>query len=45
MQLMVDFSSETIEVRKHWNDDSEAKRKISQPRIPYLDYFSEMKTK
>lgn len=41
---MVDFLSETREVRKYWND-SEVKRKIFQPRILYLEYFSEMKTK
>lgn len=36
---MVEFLSATIEARKHWNDDSDVKRKICQPRILYPDYF------
>lgn len=38
IQIMLDFLSETIEVRQHRNDDSDVKRKICQPRIIYLNY-------
>ena len=40
---LLSVSDETIEARKHWNDNSDVKRK--KTRILCLDYFSEMRTK